>query len=155
MGQAMNTTHEYRIAAKSTVVRSGVATAEGIEPTISFSAPPEFKGQANHWTPEHFFVAAVASCYISTFSGMAFNSNVEFSSLELRAEGIVAQAQDGWRFREVVLRPRLTIAHPEDKDRANRLLHKAENSCLVSRSLACPVILEPALIIEEQPALSQ
>jgi peroxiredoxin-like protein len=150
----MNTTHKYRIRATSTTVRSGLAVAEGIEPSIAFSAPPEFKGQAGHWTPEHFFVAAVATCYISTFSGMAFNSNFEFLSLELETDGIVAQDQAGWRFREVVLRPRLTISHAEDKERGNRLLHKAEKNCLVGRSLACPVVLEPALIIEEQPVVS-
>jgi organic hydroperoxide reductase OsmC/OhrA len=57
----MNTTHKYRIRATSTAVRSGLVVAEGMEPSIAFSAPPEFKGQAGHWTPEHFFVAAVAS----------------------------------------------------------------------------------------------
>jgi organic hydroperoxide reductase OsmC/OhrA len=150
----MNATHKYRIGATSTTVRSGLAVAEGVEPSIPFSAPPEFNGRAGQWTPEHFFVAAVASCYVSTFSGMAFHSNFEFYSLELETEGIVEKDQVGWRFREVVLRPRLTIAHAEDRDLGNRLLHKAEKSCLVARSLACPVVLEPALFIAEQPAVS-
>jgi len=121
-----------------------------MEPSVAFSAPPEFQGRAGHWTPEHFFVAAVASCFVSTFSGMALNSKFEFVSLELEAEGILGQDQAGWRFREVVLRPRLTIAQTEDKERGNRLLHKAEKNCLVARSLACPVVLEPAVIIAEQ-----
>jgi organic hydroperoxide reductase OsmC/OhrA len=150
----MDTTHKYRIRATSTTVRSGLAVAEGIEPSIAFSAPPEFQGQAGHWTPEHFFVAAVASCYVSTFSAMASNSNFAFFSLELETDGILVQEHAGWRFREVVLRPRLTIERAEDKDRGNRLLHKAEKNCLVGRSLACPVVLEPALIIEEQPVVS-
>ena len=150
----MNTTHKYRIGATSTTVRSGVAVAQGIEPSIAFSAPPEFQGLAGHWTPEHFLVAAVASCFVSTFSGMAFNSNLEFHSLELETEGIIAQDQAGWRFREVVLRPRLTIAREEDKERGNRLLHKAEKNCLVGRSLACPIVLEPALIIAEHAVAS-
>lgn len=150
----MNTSHNYRIRATSTAVRSGLAVAEGIEPSIAFSAPPEFKGQAGHWTPEHFFVAAVASCYVSTFSGMASNSNFDFYSLELETEGILAQDPSGWRFDQVVLRPRLTIARAEDKERGNRLLQKAEQNCLVGRSIACPVVLEPAVIIEEQPVMS-
>jgi len=147
----MNTTHKYRIAATSTTVRNGLAVAEGIELSIPFSVPPEFNGQAGHWTPEHFLVAAVATCFVSTFSGMAFNSNFEFCSLELDTEGIISQDQTGWRFREVTLRPRLTIAREEDKDRGSRLLHKAEKNCLVGRSLNCPIVLEPALIITEQP----
>jgi peroxiredoxin-like protein len=147
----MDMTHKYRVAATSTQVRSGMAIAEGIDPSIAFSAPPEFNGFPGHWTPEHFLVAAVASCFISTFSGMAFNSNLEFNSLELETEGTVAQDQAGWRFQEVVLRPRLTVVHEKDKERGNRLLHKAEKKCLVSRSLACPIILEPALMIAAHP----
>jgi peroxiredoxin-like protein len=147
----MDMTHKYRIAATSTAVRSGVAIAEGIEPSIAFSAPPEFNGLAGHWTPEHFLVAAVASCFISTFSGMAFNSRLEFNSLEVDTEGIVARDQAGWRFQEVVLRPRLTITHEKDRERGHRLLHKAEKNCLVGRSLACPIILEPALMIAAHP----
>ena len=118
----MNATHKYRIRVTSTAaVRSGLAVAEGIEPSIAFSAPPEFKGQAGHWTPEHFFVAAVASCFVSTFSGMAFNSNFEFFSLELETEGIVAQDQAGWHFREVILHPRLTIARAEQQGLGNAM----------------------------------
>jgi peroxiredoxin-like protein len=150
----MNKEYKYQIRAASTVVRSGLVTAEGILPSISFSAPPEFNGQAGHWTPEDFFIAAVASCYVSTFSGMAQNSNFDFHSLELEAEGIVVQDPDGWRFREVVLRPRLTIARAEDRERGNRLLNKAEKNCLVARSLACAVVLEPAVIIEDHSVVS-
>jgi hypothetical protein len=50
----MDVTHKYRIRATSTTVRSGLAVADGIEPSIAFSAPPEFKGQAGHWTPGTF-----------------------------------------------------------------------------------------------------
>ena len=157
----MNPTHKYRIRANSTAVRSGLAVAEGIEPSIAFSAPPEFQGQAGHWTPEHFFLAAVASCFVTTFSGMASDSNFEFFSLEIETDGFLAQDQEGWRFQEVVLRPRLAIARAEDKKLGNRLLHKAKKNCLVGRSLAHAVVLEPALIflepalgIEEQPVVS-
>ena len=89
----MDTTHKYQIRPISTVPRSGTAIAPGIEPSISFSAPPEFKGQAGYWTPEHFLVAAVASCFVSTFSGMASNSNFEFLSLESETEGVLAKAK--------------------------------------------------------------
>ena len=150
----MNATHKYRIRATSTTVRSGLAIAEGIEPPIAFSAPPEFKGQAGHWTPEHLLVAAVVSCYLSTFSGMAFNSNLEFFSLELESEGILTEDHPGWRFQQVVIRPRLTIARAEQKDLATRLLHKAKDNCLIGRSLTCPIVLESALVIEEQPVAS-
>jgi organic hydroperoxide reductase OsmC/OhrA len=146
----MDSAHSYRIRATSTINRSGLAIAEGIQPSISFSAPPEFQGHAGVWTPEHFLVAAVASCYVSTFSGMAATSKFEFLSLHVEAEGILGKDELGWRFSEVVLRPRLKIVRAEDSERAKRLLQKAEKGCVVGRSLACPIVLYPELKIEEE-----
>jgi organic hydroperoxide reductase OsmC/OhrA len=40
------------------------------------------------------------------------------------------------------LSPALTIEREEDRERAVRLLEKAERSCLVSRSIKCPVVME-------------
>jgi organic hydroperoxide reductase OsmC/OhrA len=80
------------------MVRSGLVAAQGIEAPIAFSAPPEFQGQAGVWTPEHLFVAAVASCYVSTFSGMCLASKFEFHTLDLEVEGILGKEEGGWRF---------------------------------------------------------
>jgi organic hydroperoxide reductase OsmC/OhrA len=145
----MEARHEYRVKAVSTIVRSGVLMAEGIEPVIPFSAPPEFHGQAGHWTPEHFFVSAVASCYLSTFSGGAEVYGLPFVSFDLEAEGFLGKDEGGRRFTEVVLRPHLMIAREEDRERADRLLQKAGKSCLVARSLNCRVTLEPVIKVEE------
>ncbi|MGH9678795.1 MAG: OsmC family protein [Candidatus Acidiferrales bacterium] len=150
----MNPEHRYRIRATSTSGRSGIALAESVELSIPFSSPPEFNGQAGHWTPEQFFISSVASCYVSTFSGMAFKSNLDFLSLHLDAEGTVGEDEGGWRFEEIVLRPRLTISHIGERTLANRLLHRAKEKCLVARSMACPVVLETAVIIGEEAAAS-
>ena len=146
----MENQYLYRVNASSTALRSGFVVAEDIEPSISFSAPPEFQGEAGHWTPEHFFVAAVAGCFISTFSGMAYFSKFEYLSLELETEGTIAKDEGGWRFTQITLRPRLKIAQEKDRERANRLLEKAERSCLVVRSLTTQVTLEPEIVLEEE-----
>ena len=144
--------HEYvyRVSASSTTLRSGTLSADEIEPSIAFSAPPEFYGQAGQWTPEHLLVASIAGCFISTFSGMAEYSKFEFICLNLEAEGVIEKEEGGWRFKRIILRPRLKIAQEKDRERANRLLQKAEKTCLVTRSLACATVLEPALEIEEE-----
>ena len=54
---------------------------------ISFSAPPEFQGQAGQWTPEYLFLTSVAGCFLSTFSGMAHFSKFAFLSLDVEVEG--------------------------------------------------------------------
>jgi peroxiredoxin-like protein len=140
----------YRVSAASTAVRSGVATVEEVQPSITFSAPTEFQGEAGQWTPEHLFLASVAGCFVSTFSGMAQFSKFEFLSLDLEVEGILRNEEEGWRFTQVNLHPRLKIAQEKDRERASRLLEKAEKTCLIVRSTNSKVILEPEVIVEEE-----
>jgi len=138
------------VSAASTAVRSGVATAEKIQPSIAFSAPPEFQGEAGQWTPEHLFLASVAGCFVSTFSGMAQFSKFEFLSFDLKVEGVLSKEEGGWRFTQVNLHPRLKIVQEKDRERASRLLEKAEKMCLIARSINSKVILEPELIVEQE-----
>jgi peroxiredoxin-like protein len=145
----METHHEYRVNAFGAGGRNGVVHAEEVLSSISFSAPPEFLGEPGRWTPEHFLVAAVASCFVSTFSGIAEKSRFEFVSFHLEAEGMPSNEEGIWRFTEIRLRPVVTVLREEDRDRAVRLLEKAEKSCLIARSLQCKVVLFPAVKIEE------
>jgi peroxiredoxin-like protein len=149
----MEAHHEYRIQAFGAGGRNGVVHAEGVLSCISFSAPPEFLGEPGRWTPEHFLVAAVASCFVSTFSGIAEKSRLEFASFNLDAEGLLGSADGIWRFTEIKLRPVVTVLKEEDRDRAIRLLEKAEKSCLIARSLQFKVTLVPAVKVEVELAV--
>ena len=151
----MESQYLYRVNAFSTELRGGVVAAEEIQPSIPFSAPPEFQGEPARWTPEHFFLAAVAGCFVSTFSGMAHFSKFEFLSLELEVEGMIQKDEGGWRFTQVTLRPRVKIAPARERERAIRLLEKAEKTCLIIRSLGSRVILEPEIFVEEEALESQ
>jgi len=146
----MEITHSYRVSASSTLLRSGVAEIRGIEPAIPFSAPPEFGGVEGHWTPEHFFVVAVASCYVSTFSGTADISHLDFLSLDLKAEGILEKLDGALQFSRIILHPVVKLTREEDRSRALRLLEKAEKNCLIARSLKCQIELKPEIKIEEE-----
>jgi peroxiredoxin-like protein len=135
---------EYRF---ETIVRSaggrrGIAQGDAAAPRIAFGPPPEFQGEAGAWTPEHFFLAAIASCFLVTFAGIAESSRFVYVGIELSAEGIIQKTEGGLQFTEVILRPTLTIAREEERERALRLLEKAERSCLVSRSVQSAVRME-------------
>jgi peroxiredoxin-like protein len=141
----MDAIHRYRVSAVSTVPRSGVASIEGVDTSISFSAPPEFQGIAGLWTPEHFLISAVASCYLSTFSGISEISHFRYEWLELDAEGFLEKLDGALQFTKITLSPVVKIAHEEDRGRALRILEKAEKGCLIARSLKCPIELRPAI----------
>jgi len=148
----METIHTYKVRAKSTRVRSGVVASDRVPEPIRFSAPPEFLGEPQVWTPEHFFVAALVSCYVSTFSGMANASKFSFASLEVDAEGTVERDAGGWRFTEVRLHPSVKIEREQDRERAGQLLEKAERSCLIARSISANVTLVPLVRVAPDQA---
>jgi peroxiredoxin-like protein len=149
----MEAHHEYRVNALGSGGRNGVIHAESVLSSISFSAPPEFLGEPGRWTPEHFLVAAVASCFVSTFSGIAEKSRFEFVSLHLDAEGVLGNEDGIWRFTEIKLRPVVTILNEKDRDRVIHLLEKAEKSCLIARSLQFKVTLVPAVKVDVELAV--
>jgi peroxiredoxin-like protein len=143
----MNASLSFVASARWTGARQGVVTGHEVEPSIRFSAPPEFQGQAGVWTPEHFFTAAVATCFISTFEAIATYSKFEAHALEVSVEGLVEKGEGGFRFTRVTVRPVLTINHESERERGLRLLEKAEKACLVSRSLQSQIVLEPQVIL--------
>jgi len=143
----MGNTLTFLSSARWTTARNGVATAHQIEPSITFSSPPEFQGEAGVWTPEHFFTSAVATCFVMTFQALAAFSKFSAAGLEAVVEGQVEKGDGGYRFARVTIRPLLTIHNEADRERGQRLLEKAEKACLVSRSLNSEILLEPRVVV--------
>jgi peroxiredoxin-like protein len=113
---------------------------------MQVDAPPEFKGHEGVWTPEHLFVAAVNSCFMTTFLAIAENSKLEFKSFSADAKGKLEQREgQGFIMSEVILRPKLLISHARDAERAGRILEKAERNCLISNSIKSETKLEPEI----------
>jgi peroxiredoxin-like protein len=133
--------------------KRGIVEAESIPRTINFAAPPEFGGEPGLWTPEHLLLSAVCTCFVSTFRAVADASKLEFHGMEVPGEGIIEKQEGGFRFTKVVLRPVLTIHREEDRERAGRLLEKAERVCLISRSLSCAIVLESKIVVEAPVAV--
>jgi peroxiredoxin-like protein len=115
-------------------------------PDLRAAPPLDFDGPGDAWSPEHLLMAAVQTCFLFTLRAVAQASKVEFTALELAGEGTVDRKDGGLRFTEIVLRPRVTVAAGADRERAIKILEKAERSCLVSASLATPIRLEPEVV---------
>jgi hypothetical protein len=72
----MSPGYQYRTGARWATVRRGIVDTDRVEEPIEFSSPPEFQGEAGLWTPENFFVAAVAACFVTTFLAIAGHSRL-------------------------------------------------------------------------------
>ncbi len=131
-------------------------------PHIQVATPPEFKGHEGIWTPEHLFVAAISSCFMTTFLAIAENSKLDFANFKCQAKGKLEKLEgQGFMMTEVILHPKLVIRNARDAERATRILEKAERNCLISNSVKSEGRLQPEVTFaqestqEIQPLFSQ
>ena len=119
---------------------------------IEVATPPEFpKGMAGIWSPEHLFVAAVSGCLMTTFLSIAENSSLEFASFSCQAKGTLDMAEGTLMMSKILLKPTVVINDESYRDKAIRVLKKAENACLISHSITSEIRMD--ITIEVQPML--
>ncbi|MBI4517371.1 MAG: OsmC family protein [Deltaproteobacteria bacterium] len=133
--------HYYRIALRAEASGPATASAAGLD-LLTLAPPAAFDGPGDRWSPEELLVAAVASCFVFTFRAIAAASKISFSTIECAAEGILDRVEGGLAFSAIALKVKITAPPEVEHGRIERVAHKAEQSCLVSRSLKAPVQLE-------------
>lgn len=140
--------HEYRVELVGSDEKTGMlkAKSDGL-PDLAVSSPPQFGGPPHTWSPEHLFVASVAGCLMTTFRSIAARSGVEVLEYTDEATGILRKGPEGlYSIEQVVLRPTIVITDDSNRDRAQRLIERAEEVCLIGRSIDCLVVLEARVV---------
>lgn len=144
----MSDQHNYQVKLNWIEGRKGLLQSDVLDSTIEVVTPPEFpKGIAGLWSPEHLFVAAVNSCFMTTFLAIAENSKLNFSKFECNAIGTLDRIEGKYRITEVTLFPILIIDEEALKDKAIRVMEMSDKACLISNSINSKVILQPEIRI--------
>lgn len=143
--------HTYQVDLKYLNERKGEISSPVLDQKIEVATPPEFpKGMPGIWSPEHLFTAAVSSCFMTTFLAIAENSNLEFTGLSCPAEGVLGKSEGKFAMTGITLKPVLVIPREVDRERAERIMIKAEKACLISNSITSVIHLEPTVLIHEE-----
>ncbi len=129
--------HEYLVKIDWTHSRIGDLTVKG-KPKIQISAPPEFDGPEGIISPEDLFVAAAASCFMTTFITFTKKVHIEFKSFSCDGLGTLERMEKGFQFTKLLLRTKVTVDSEDAIPKAERALELAGKYCLVSNSMKCP-----------------
>jgi organic hydroperoxide reductase OsmC/OhrA len=144
--------HIYRVTAAVQGDGDIALESPGL-PTLVTNTPAEFDGPGDRWSPETLFVAAIADCFLLTFRGIARASRMAWESIECDVTGKLERPERVSRFTEVMIRARLRIPPGTSDDQARRILTRAEETCLITRSLTAATHLElEVLMAEPAPA---
>jgi peroxiredoxin-like protein len=140
------TTVEWKSEKEGTVAGAGL-------PPVKVGAPPEFKGHAGNWSPEHLLVASVNTCFMLTLLAIAENSKVPLISFFSSAKGKLEKVSGaGYQLTEIVVNPRVVIATSEYLERMPRILEKAKENCFITNSIKSRVTLVPEIFHRQTPA---
>lgn len=142
--------HKYHVDLEWKMDRKGEISSPVLDQKVEVATPPEFpKGMPGIWSPEHLFTAAASSCFMTTFLAIAENSHLEFESLTCPAEGALGKKDGKFAMTEILLKPVVTIPNEEDREKAEKIMIKAERACLISNSITSKVHLEIKVLISE------
>lgn len=136
-------TSTYRDYSRAHEITAGAA------PPIPGSADPAFRGDAARYNPEQLLVGALSACHMLWYLHLCADAGIVVVEYEDEAAGGMNVAADGsGGFAEVVLRPRVTLAHDSDLDAARALHEQAHERCNIARSVNFPVRCDPVVDVE-------
>lgn len=130
--------HTYRTAIETEPEATDVIVRSAGLPDLSTNAPSEYGGPGDRWSPETLLMAAVADCYVLSFRAIARASELTWSNLGCEVTGTLDKDGKVVRFVAVSIRARASVA-PNDRSRAERILQKAKETCLVTNSLSASI----------------
>lgn len=144
----MSDAHYFETKVTWTEGRQGTLSDKGI-PEITVATPPQFPGGVdNVWSPEHLYVASLNVCLMTTFLAIAENSKLNFVSYTSNAKGKLERVEKRFMMSEVILYPEIIVEEEKDIDRADRIIQKAEDHCLISNSVKTKILLEPKISVK-------
>lgn len=140
--------HFYEVNVKWNEGRQGTASSPDLKESITCATPPEFpSGIPGIWSPEHFYTAAIGSCYMTTFLAIAENSKLAFTDFDCKTTCKLEVVDGKFRITEAVIEPEVVLENLEnDREKAERILQKSEAACLISRSMNITVQLKTTIV---------
>ena len=133
--------HHYVVSAAGAADGEVTLASDGLADLPSMP-PEEFGGPGGYWSPETLLVSAVADCFILSFRAIARASRLEWTRLECSVDGELDKVDRVTRFTGFAVRATLEVPAGTNQAKAERLLAKAEQACLVTNSLIADTHLD-------------
>lgn len=119
----------------------GTITSQG-KPSFKVTTPSEFGGNDFYFSPEDLFIASLNSCLMTTFLYYAEKSKLKVISYKSKVVGKVELKEKRLVFTQIEISPEIVVDSPE---KAERLIKKAEDNCLISNSVKTEILIKPTI----------
>jgi len=133
--------HRYSVQTQVRPAGDVLLESAGVD-ALRTAKPVEFDGPGDLWSPETLLVGAVIDCYVITFRGIAAASKLPWVALACEVDGTLDRVDRVTRFTHITVRARLQVPPEANVDQARRILQRAEETCLITRSLSAETTLD-------------
>lgn len=118
------------------------------KPSLLASSDKPFRGDPSRWNPEDLLVASLSECHLLSYLHACVTAGVVVLAYRDEASGVMVEdGRGGGAFREVVLRPHVTVADPSMVDAAIAAHAQANAWCFIANSVNFPVRHEPTVVV--------
>ncbi len=119
------------------------------KPNIIAGCAPEFGGKKEFWSPQHLFVASIELCLATTFLWLLEKENLIIAAYRSHAVGKAHLKNKDFVFSEILIKPIITICEKNIKEKILNLIQEAGQECMISKSIICPILIEPEIEISD------
>jgi organic hydroperoxide reductase OsmC/OhrA len=127
----------------------GIITANDVKDTLKVGTPSQFPGgEPEMWSPEHLFLGALCSCFMSTCFAIAEKKHLNVKHFSCNAIGHVALSEGHLEFVTADLYPKLSVANESDVAAANEVLLKTYRHSVMANSIKTLLVNHGEVIVE-------
>ena len=140
----------FQIELNSLVNQKGVLSTHGVAEKIHVAIPALFGGEGKEWSPEHLFLSAISSCFMTTYQAFAKKFGFEIVNFQCNTIGHVQLVEGRYQFTSINIFPKIFIAGDEVKPKAKLALGKTIKYCLVSNSIKAELIYHSEVLVSQE-----
>lgn len=121
----------------------GMIEAKNLKTKVSI--PKEMDGPEIGTNPDEMLLGAAATCYIITLAAMIERAKLPLKEMSLESIGIVDVTEGIFTYKKIVHQPTVALkeeANDKEYKLLEKLIQRAEASCMISRALKGNVEIE-------------
>jgi len=144
--------HQYffEVSLNRTEGQKGMLTAKDVKGSIEIATAPEFiGGLPDIWTPEHLFLGALCSGYLTTYLAIAEKRNLKVIDISCSSIGQINLYEHHLEFTTINLYPKIYIENDEDIELADEILLSTYMHCIIANSVKSLLINHGEAIVKK------
>ena len=126
----------------------GELGAREVEQRIHVATPKVFGGDEDQWSPEHLFLGAISSCFMTTYLFFSAKYGFHISAYECNIIGDVEMVDGKYKFTHINIFPKVYVADEPTAAKARLAMQKTQGYCLISNSVNAQITYHTEVLTE-------